>query len=95
MSEDTSGKGIEIPPKSRRAFVITVGQVAVTAPAVTMLLSATSKSAMAQTISPYQASSLHILDDFTFGNTHEDVDAIAQQSNFNFLNGTLQQDDHI
>lgn len=49
---------------------------------------------MAQ-ITTYQASSAHILDDFTFGNDKEDIDAIALGSNFNPLNGTPQQDDKI
>ncbi len=37
----------------------------------------------------------HILDDFTFGNTHEDIDAISLGSNFNPDDGKPQQDDHI
>jgi hypothetical protein len=86
---------IEIPPKSRRAFVKTVGQVAVTAPAVGMLLNATSTSATAQVITPYAASSLHILDDFTFGNTHEDIDAREQGTNFNPTNAKPNLDDHV
>jgi hypothetical protein len=94
MSEDLKGKAIEIPATSRRAFVKTAGQVAVTAPAVAVLLSATNSSLMAQTISPYAASSLHILDDFTTGNTHEDIDASAF-GNFNPVNGQLNQDDHV
>ena len=85
----------EIPPKSRRAFVKTVGQVAVTAPAVGMLLNATNTTAMAQVITPYQATSLHILDDFTFGNTHEDVDALKQGTNFNPTNQKPSLDDHV
>ena len=59
--------------KSRREFVKTSAQVAVTAPAVAVLLSGVSKSSHAQ-ISPYQASMSHILDDFTFGNSEEDID---------------------
>jgi len=77
--------------KTRRAFVRTAAQVAVTAPAVGLLLSATTKPAAAQTA--YQASQLHILDDFTNGNTHEDVDAINCQSNTNCFNGGPTQDD--
>ncbi len=95
MPEDTNENPMEaVAPKGRRAFVLTSAQVAVTAPAVAMLLSASSKQAYAQ-ITPYQASSLHILDDFTFGNTHEDIDAIALGSNFNPLDGVAQQDDHV
>jgi hypothetical protein len=85
---------IEIPPKSRRAFVKTVGQVAVTAPAVGLLLNS-STMAQAAVPNPY-ASQLHILDDFTFGNTTEDIDALHTfQSNFNPNNATANQDDHV
>src|SRR5580765_4407337 len=84
-----AGEGIQ---KSRRAFVRTAAQVAVTAPAVSILLAGTTKPAGA-TINPYQASQLHILDDFTFGNNDEDIDAIEQGSNFNPSNGTNNQDD--
>jgi hypothetical protein len=97
MPEDTSGKGTEILSNvsaSRRQVVKTAGQVAVTAPAVALLLNATTKSAMAQ-ISPYQASSLHILDDFTFGNNEEDIDALGTGQNFNPNNGQLNLDDHV
>jgi hypothetical protein len=57
---------------TRRAFVKTSAQVAVTAPAVAVLLSATTKPAGA--VSAQYATAHHILDDFTFGNTHEDID---------------------
>jgi hypothetical protein len=93
MSEDIKGKVPETLVGSRRQFVKTAGQVAVTAPAVAMLLNATTKSAMAQVINPYQASSLHILDDFTFGNNEEDIDALRTGTNFNGLNGQANQDD--
>jgi hypothetical protein len=83
----------EIPPKSRRAVVKTMGQVAVSAPAVTMLLSATSTSATALT--PYIPTLVHIFDDFTFGDTSEDIDAIKQGSNFNPLNQKANLDDHV
>jgi hypothetical protein len=79
--------------KTRRSFVRTAAQVAVTAPAVSILLAGTSKPAAAQ-ISPYQASQFHILDDFTFGNTEEDIDAAAF-GNFNPLNGQQNHDDHV
>lgn len=79
---------------TRRDFVKTSAQVAVTAPAVALLLKASTKSAFAQ-INPYTAFHSHILDDFTFGNTHEDIDAIELGSNFNPNNGTPQQDDHV
>ena len=67
------GQASEITQKSRRDFVKTSAQVAVTAPAVAVLLSGMTKSAHAQ-ISPYQATMSHILDDFTFGNSEEDID---------------------
>ena len=41
---------------------------------------------------------LHILDDFTFGNTEEDIDAANfanTTDNFNPLNGQANQDDHV
>ena len=60
--------------KTRRTFVKTAAQVAVTAPAVAVLLSATTKPAAAAIGAGYAAAS-HILDDFTFGNNEEDVDA--------------------
>jgi hypothetical protein len=94
MSEEIKGKALEVAATSRRTFVKTAGQVAVTAPAVALLLNATGKSAMAQ-ISAYQASQQHILDDFTFGNTDEDIDALEAGSNTNPLNGSPEQDDHI
>ena len=81
--------------KSRREFVKTSAQVAVTAPAVAMLLSGVSKSAHAQ-ISPYQASASHILDDFTTGNNREDVDALERGSNFSANQpGAPNLDDHV
>ena len=83
----------EIPPKSRRAFVKTVGQVAVTAPAVGMLLNAT--TIPAQAIPAYVPTTMHILDDFTFGDVSEDIDAKATGTNFNTLNHSPQQDDHV
>jgi hypothetical protein len=84
-----SEEGIQ---KTRRAFVRTAAQVAVTAPAVSILLAGTTKPAAAQ-ISPYVASQNHILDDFTFGNNQEDIDALHQQSNFNPTNGKNNIDD--
>lgn len=91
--------------KSRRTFVKSAAQVAVTAPAVGLLLSATTKPAAAQ-ISPYQAKQNAILDDFTFGNNEEDVDAnkgngaagpggycANGNGNFNPFNGIANQDD--
>jgi len=86
------GQASEPMQKSRRDFVKTSAQVAVTAPAVAMLLS--SRPAKAQ-ITNYQASASHILDDFTFGNSEEDIDAIRDGSNFNGLDGKPQQDDHV
>jgi hypothetical protein len=101
MAEETKGTEAgtgtpeqEVVQKTRRAFVKTAAQVAVTAPAVGLLLSASTKPAAAQ-ISPYQATQLHILDDFTFGNNEEDIDAINLGSNFNPFNGTENLDDHV
>ena len=78
--------------KTRRTFVKTAAQVAVTAPAVAVLLSATTKPAAASISGAYAAAS-HILDDFTFGNNEEDIDALGQHSNFNPDNGVANQDD--
>ena len=92
MPDEPNIRGPEM--TSRRDLVKKSAQVAVTAPAVAILLNASTKQAFAQ-VSPYQASILHILDDFTFGNTHEDVDALAQQTNFNPLNQKANEDDHV
>jgi hypothetical protein len=74
MSDETNNRGTET--TSRRDLVKKSAQVAVTAPAVAMLLDASTKRAFAQ-LTPYQASSMHILDDFTFGNNEEDIDTSA------------------
>jgi len=94
MADETNTNKTELAPPSRRAVVTKAAQVAVTAPAVALLLNASAKSAFAQ-ISPYQASQNHILDDFTFGNNEEDIDAIELGSNFNPANGQANQDDHV
>ena len=85
-------KKVEISGKTRRAFVKTAAQVAVTAPAVGLLLSASTKPAAAA-VSLSSAVTHHILDDFTFGNNKEDIDAIGCQSNVNCLTGAPEQDD--
>jgi hypothetical protein len=92
MSDEGKIRGTET--TSRRDLVKKSAQVAVTAPAVAMLLNASTKQAFAQ-ISPYQATSMHILDDFTFGNNEEDIDAHFFGTNFNPNNGTANQDDHV
>ena len=94
MPDENNINGPEITPPSRRELVKKSAQVAVTAPAVALLLNASTKQAFAQ-ISPYTATSMHILDDFTFGNSNEDIDAIHTGNNFNTRNATPQQDDHI
>ena len=80
MADETNTDKTELTPPSRRDVVTTAAQVAVTAPAVALLLNASTKSAFA-TPANY-ASTLHILDDFTFGNNEEDIDAIELGSNF-------------
>lgn len=92
MADDANLNEAEPTPASRRDFVKTSAQVAVTAPAVAMLLSASTKRAYA--VSNYEASARHILDDYTFGNNREDIDAAAF-GNFNPLNSTLNLDDHV
>jgi hypothetical protein len=94
MADETNTGKTELTPPSRRAVVTKAAQVAVTAPAVALLLNASAKSAFAQ-ISPYTATLNHILDDFTFGNNEEDVDAATFHSNFNPFNGVANQDDHV
>ncbi len=94
MADDNKIEITEEGMKSRRTFVTKAAQVAVTAPAASILL-ASAKPAMAAEISPYTATQKHILDDFTFGNNEEDIDAIELGSNFNPNNGTAQQDDHV
>lgn len=79
---------------SRREVVKKSAQVAVTAPAVALLLNASTKPTFAA-IGAASASASHILDDFTFGNNKEDIDAKAEGSNFNPLNLTPEQDDHV
>jgi hypothetical protein len=86
--------------EGRRDFVKTSAQVAVTAPAVALLLRASTKPTLAQVPSVCAVLSgagcpPHILDDFTFGNENEDIDAIETGSNFNFFDGKPQQDDHV
>ena len=49
MAEETKIEGIVSEEKTRRSAIKTAAQVAVTAPAVGLLLSAGTKSAMAQT----------------------------------------------
>ena len=86
---------------TRRAFVKAASEVAVTAPAVSLLLAASTKMATAHPVylcpaSPVQGQDcdLHrILDDFTFGNNEEDIDAINLAGNFNPFNGMNNQDD--
>ena len=92
MADETKIETTEAEHKTRRSFVTTAAQVAVTAPAVGLLLSATTVPAAAQ-ISVYEATTNHILDDFTFGNTEEDVDAIRLQTNFSNLNQKPMMDD--
>src|SRR5258708_4630002 len=111
MAEEVKGTEVvqtaktEAALKTRRAFVRTAAQVAVTAPAVGLLLNAKPASA----ISLYEAQRLSILDDFTFGSNEEDVDAnlghgasglggycvngAPGQGNFNPFNGIANQDD--
>jgi hypothetical protein len=50
MSEETKIEGIVSEQKTRRSAIKTAAQVAVTAPAVGLLLSAGTKSAMAQQV---------------------------------------------
>ena len=58
----------------RRKFVKGVGQIAVTVPAVSILLGGTKVANAQANIGFYQAQQLHALDDFTYGNNDEDID---------------------
>ena len=86
---------------TRRTFVKSASQVAVTAPAVSLLLAASTKMASALPIYPCGPGDVVIntpcqvpvLDDFTVGNSEEDIDAINLGSNFNPLTGQANQDD--
>ncbi len=95
MADELKTRSSEAVRATRRDFVRSSAQVAMTAPAVALLLSAATQPAAGQTIFPYCACGSHILDDFTFGNINEDLDAIALQSNFNPFNQVPQLDDHI
>jgi hypothetical protein len=93
MSDENNVNGPEVTPPSRRELVKKSAQVAVTAPAVALLLNASTKQAFAQ-ISPYSATTHHILDDFTFGNSEEDIDSVRSGTNFTSF-GKPAQDDHV
>jgi hypothetical protein len=77
--------------KTRRSFVKTAAQVAITAPAVSILLAANTKPAVASVF--YKGAQPPKLDDGNFGNFEEDIDSIQLGSNFNPLNGANNQDD--
>jgi len=94
MADEINTNNPQPTPPSRREVVTKAAQVAVTAPAVAVLLNASARNAFAQ-ITPYTATASHILDDFTFGNTEEDIDARNFGSNFNPTNGVANQDDHV
>ena len=86
---------------TRRAFVKAASQVAVTSPAVSLLLAASTKNTAAQLpylcpASPVQGQDCdleRVLDNSTFGNNEEDIDAINLGGNFNPFNGTNNLDD--
>ena len=58
--------------KTRRAALKKTIQVAVSAPAVAMLLDAQTKANAAANISLSAATQAHALDDFTYGNNNDD-----------------------
>jgi hypothetical protein len=84
----------EVVKKTRRDFVKTSAQVAVTAPAVAMLLNATTKPAQAQTVNYNEALASHILDDYTYGNDREDNDEKVNGSNESNIHPGANLDDH-
>jgi hypothetical protein len=67
MADEIKNEG-----KSRRETLKNVAQVAVTAPAVSLLLDANTK-ALAAAVTTSVARLNHALDDFTYGNSHEDL----------------------
>ena len=76
MAEETKIEGIVSEEKTRRSAIKTAAQVAVTAPAVGLLLSASAKSAMAQT--PYHVDQVSsddqgVDDGFSFSDTVDQV----------------------
>ena len=88
---------------TRRAFVKTASQVAVTAPAVSLLLAANTKMAAAQLpyfcpAAPVQGQDCdlnRVLDNVTPGGNDENTDGINLRSNFNPFNGTTNLDDIV
>jgi hypothetical protein len=93
MAEESKIETVEN-GSTRRALLKTAAQVAVTAPAVGLLLSASSKPAAAQIVSASSATQLHILDDYTYGNLEEDIDGLKNGGS-NGLNGGISQDDPL
>jgi hypothetical protein len=93
MAEENKVETSEAGSTTRRAILQSAAQVAVTAPAVGLLLSASSKPAAAQILSASAATTGHVLDDYTFGNIHEDIDGTKN----NGLNayGNVSQDDPL
>ena len=68
MADEIKNEG-----KSRRETLKNVAQVAVTAPAVSLLLDANTKALAQANVSTSVARINHALDDFTYGNSHEDL----------------------
>ncbi len=85
MSEETK---VGMAQKTRRAVVTTAAQVAVTAPAVGLILSATTQPAAAALYGSKNTHTAH--DDPNF---NEDVDAIHLSSNTNIFNFNQMVDD--
>jgi len=85
---------------SRRAFVKTAAQVAMTGPAVNILVVSTAKAShiplLLYAVCCLPGDNCHfILDDFTFGNNEEEIDGASGRTggNFSNWNGTNNQDD--
>jgi hypothetical protein len=76
FKNESTESASETPNETRRTFVRTAAQVAVTTPAVALLLNAATIPASAASC-PYgdQVVACKILDDFTYGNDQEDIDA--------------------
>jgi len=91
MSDETKIEATEVVQKTRRSVVKTAAQVAVTAPAVGLILSAGLQPAAAQTL--YGSKNTGTAHDDP--NHNEDVDAIHEGTNTNIFNGTQMVDDHV
>lgn len=94
MTDENATSESQADGTSRRDFVRSSAAVAMTAPAVALLLSASTRPAVAQQMYANGTPPLNqFFDDFTFGNNAEDIDAIKSGTNLTSF-GKPAQDDH-